>query len=284
MTTWKIGDATITRVVEVANTGKMTWLLPDATAENLLSVPWCQPDFVKPDGLGTMNIQALLVESQGRRIVVDTCVGNDKNLPGMAYWHEKTGGTFLQDLADAGFAAERVDNVLCTHLHVDHVGWNTRKQDGRWVPTFPNARHLWNREEYEYWVKGGQAAFGDVVGESVIPIFEAGLVDFVAADASITDEVSLEPTLGHTPGHVSVHIRSRGEHAVITGDLIHHPAQLARPEWRCSFDWDPDQAEATRREFLQRYSGTPTLVIGTHFAGPTAGRVVPDGDAWRLDY
>lgn len=284
MKAWKIGDVTITRVVEVASTGQMTWILPDATAENLLTVPWCQPDFVTADGEASMHVQALLIESQGRRIVVDTCVGNNKSLPGMKYWHEKTGGTFLEDLAEAGFAADRVDNVLCTHLHVDHVGWNTRKENGRWVPTFPNARHLWNRDEYEYWVKEGQPNFGDVVGESVIPIFEAGLVDFVAEDAKITDEVSLEPTIGHTPGHVSVHIRSRGEEAVITGDLIHHPTQIARPEWRSSADWDPDQAEATRRAFLERYADTPTLIIGTHFAGPTAGRLVADGDAWRLDY
>ena len=234
MKTWKIGDVCISRVIEVASTGKMTWILPEATAENLLTVPWCRPDFVTDAGEASMNVQALLIESQGQRIVVDTCVGNDKNLPAMKYWHEKTGGTFLEDLAEAGFAAEQVDKVLCTHLHVDHVGWNTRKEDGRWVPTFPNARHLWNRDEYDHWVKEGQADFGDVVGESVTPIFEAGLVDFVAEDAKVTDEVFLEPTIGHTPGHVSVHIRSRGEDAVITGDLMHHPVQLARPDWRSS--------------------------------------------------
>ena len=282
--TWKIGDVTISRVIEVASTGKMTWILPDATAESLLKVPWCQPDFVTEKGEATMNVQALLIESQGERIVVDTCVGNDKNLPEMKYWHNKTGGTFLKDLAAAGFAADRVDKVLCTHLHVDHVGWNTRKEDGRWVPTFENARHLWNRDEYDHWVREGQAEFGDVVGESVIPIFEADLVDFVEADSKVTDEVALEPTFGHTPGHVSVHIRSRGEEAVITGDLMHHPVQFARPEWRSSADWNPDQAEFTRRTFLERYADTPTLIIGTHFAGPSAGRVVRDGDVWRLDY
>lgn len=280
---WKIGDVTVTKVVEVEIPGKATWILPDATPENLLTVPWCQPHFVGSDGAAVMSVHALLVESQGQRIVVDTCVGNDKNLPAVKNWHLKTGGSFLQDLTDAGFAPESVDTVLCTHLHVDHVGWNTMKRDGRWVPTFPNARHLWNEAEYAHWAAEGDGPMGSVVSESVLPVFDAGLVDLVRGDHVVTDEVRLESTPGHTPGHVSVHIRSRGEEAVITGDLTHHPVQLAHPEWRSSADWDGDQAEATRRAFFERYADRPVLVIGTHFATPTAGHIVRDGDAWRLD-
>jgi len=280
---WKIGDVTVTKVVEVEIPGKVTWILPDATPENLLTVPWCQPHFVGADGAARMSVHALLVESQGQRIVVDTCVGNDKNLPAVKAWHKKTGGSFLQDLAAAGFAADSVDTVLCTHLHVDHVGWNTMKRDGRWVPTFANARHLWNEAEYTHWAAEGDGPMGSVVSESVLPVFEAGLVDLVREDHVVTDEVCLESTPGHTPGHVSVHIRSRGEEAVITGDLTHHPVQLAHPEWRSSADWDGDLAEATRRAFFERYADRPVLVIGTHFATPTAGHIVRDGGAWRLD-
>jgi len=228
-------------------------------------------------------VHALLVESQGQRIVVDTCVGNDKNLPAMKAWHKKQGGSFLADLAAAGFPPDAIDTVLCTHLHVDHVGWNTRLEEGRWVPTFPNARHLWNEAEYDYWSTLDDREFGDVIGESVIPVYEAGLVDLVSEDHAVTDEVSLEPTPGHTPGHVSVHIRSRGEQAVITGDLIHHPAQIARPGWRSRADWDGAMGEATRRSFLERYADEPVLIIGTHFAAPTAGHLVRDGDSYRLD-
>jgi glyoxylase-like metal-dependent hydrolase (beta-lactamase superfamily II) len=230
-----------------------------------------------------MSVHALLIESQGQRIVVDTCVGNDKNLPAVKAWHKKTGGSFLADLEAAGFPAESVDTVLCTHLHVDHVGWNTMLVDGKWMPTFPNARYLWNRAEYEYWAAEDGNPYGDVVAESVTPVFEAGLVDLVTEDQVITDEVRLEPTPGHTPGHVSVHITSAGEEAVITGDLTHHPAQLAHPEWHSSADWDGAMGEATRRSFLERYSDRPVLVIGTHFAPPTAGHIVRDGDVWRLD-
>lgn len=282
MQQWKIGDVTITKVVELELAGKATWILPDATAENLLTVDWCRPHFVDEAGASIMSVHALLVESQGARIVVDTCIGNDKSLPGMRAWHQKTGGTFLADLTQAGFPPDSVDTVLCTHLHVDHVGWNTVKEDGRWRATFPNARHLWSKAEYEYWAAAPEIQ-GDVVAESVIPVFEAGLVDLVSEDHVVTDEVRLESTPGHTPGHVSVHITSRGEEAVITGDITHHPAQLAHPEWHSSADWDGDMAEATRRAFLERYADRPVLIIGTHFATPSGGRIVRDGDVWRLD-
>ncbi len=282
MQQWKIGDVTITKVVEFEIPGKVTWILPEATSENLLAIDWCRPHFVRDDGQSLMSVHALLVESQERRIVVDTCIGNDKNLPHMRAWHRKTGGSFLEDLIRAGFRPESVDTVLCTHLHVDHVGWNTRLQDGRWVPTFPNARHLWNRAEYEYWESDSEIQ-GDVVAESVTPVFEAGLVDLVTEDHVVTDEVRLESTPGHTPGHVSVHVSSRGEEAVITGDLTHHPAQFARPEWHSRADWDGAMSEASRRAFCERYADRPVLIIGTHFATPTAGHLVRDGDAWRLD-
>lgn len=284
MLSWKIGDVKVTRVVETHVPGKMTWILPDATPENLLSVDWCRPHFVDASGNAITSVHALLVESRGEKIIVDTCVGNDKNLPTLKAWHKKQGGSFLEDLSGAGFAADSIGTVLCTHLHVDHVGWNTRLDEGRWTPTFPNARHLWSREEYEHWSKTDQGPLQDVFDESVLPVFEAGLVDLVEGDHEVTDEIRLEPTPGHTPGHVSVHICSRGEEAVITGDLMHHPAQIARPEWRSSVDWDGEMGESTRRSFLERYADRPVLVIGTHFATPTAGHLVREGASYRLEY
>src|SRR5215831_11344245 len=234
------------------------------------------------EGRLKMSIHALVIEASGRRILVDTCLGNDKprDIPG---WSNRQ-GPFLRDLADAGFARETIDTVICTHLHVDHVGWNTMLVDGHWAPTFPNARYLIGRTEYEYWSRqetNSQArlAFAD----SVQPIFSAGLVDLVATDERLCAEVSLTPTLGHTPGHVSVRIVSRGEEALITGDFIHHPCQLAKPEWASAADFDPAASTHTRRDTFHRLAQTPTLVIGTHFSGPTAGRVVRDGDAYRLE-
>ena len=283
MQKWKIGDVTITKVVESEIPGKATWIVPDATPERLREIERCKPHFVREDGSAVMSVHALLVESQGQKIVVDTCVGNDKTLPGMKAWNKRTGGTFIQDISDQGFAPDAVDTVLCTHLHVDHVGWNTLWVDGKWMPTFGKARYLWNRAEYDHWKDQGPDSFGDVVTESVRPVFDAGLVDLVEEDQKITDEVRLEPTPGHTPGHVSIKIESGGEQAVITGDLTHHPAQITHPEWHSSADWDREMGEKTRRSFIERYGDQPVLVIGTHFATPTAGHIVKDGDSYRLD-
>ncbi|OIQ65184.1 metallo-beta-lactamase superfamily protein [mine drainage metagenome] len=174
--------------------------------------------------------------------------------------------------------------MLCTHLHVDHVGWNTRLVDGKWVPTFPNARYLMGRTEYEHWsgVKD-RPDMAHILADSVTPIIEAGLTTLVETNERICDEISLIPTLGHTPGHVSVMIQSKGEQAMITGDFMHHPCQIAHPEWSTLADSDPDQGIETRRRMFQRLAGTPVLIIGTHFAGATAGRLVTDGDSYRLD-
>ncbi len=277
---WKIGDVTVTRVVELEIPGPATWIIPQATPENLAKETWLQPHFADAAGIASMSVHALVIESGGCKVLVDTCVGNDKQRP-IPGWNERT-GPFLEDLAEAGHAPESVDRVLCTHLHVDHVGWNTRLEEGRWVPTFPNARYLFGRTEFDYWAKEADTRYGDVMGDSVHPVVEAGLVDFVAVDHAVTDEVRLEPTPGHTPGHVSVRISSAGYEAVITGDLMHHPVQCAHPEWESSADWQPETARATRRAFLERYADTPTLVFGTHFATPSAGRIVRDGDAWRF--
>jgi glyoxylase-like metal-dependent hydrolase (beta-lactamase superfamily II) len=280
---WKIGDVTITKVTELEAISKGTWILPDLSPTNLArpDLAWCQPHFAQDDGQVVMSVHALVVESQGQRIIVDTCIGNDKHVL-IPSWSQRQ-GPFLDDLAAAGFPPSSIDTVLCTHLHVDHVGWNTRLQDGKWVPTFTNARYLWNRAEYEHWSAAEQVEGDGVMQESVVPVYEAGLVDLVSPEHVLTDEVRLEPTPGHTPGHVSVHISSRGEEAVITGDLMHHPAQCTHPEWHANFDADAGQAEQTRRDFLARYADQPVLVIGTHFATPTAGRIVRDGAAYRME-
>lgn len=279
---WKIGNVDLTRVVEIDAVSIGRFVLPDAMPENVLPIGWLRPHFIDDQGLLKMSVHALLIESCGRRILVDTCIGNDKKR-GVPDWNQRT-GPFLADLAAAGFPAGSIDTVLCTHLHVDHVGWNTRKVDGRWVPTFPNARYLFARTEWEHWSREPEdPRVGPVFGDSVQPIVDAGLADLVEMDHELTDEVWLEPTPGHTPGHVSVHIRSADEEAVITGDMIHHPCQMAVPDWSSAFDTDPEQARATRHAFLERYADGPVLVVGTHFSAPTAGRVVRDGDAYRLD-
>src|SRR5262245_52272131 len=281
MNRWRIGDVMITRIVEIEAPWDGTFVLPDATRENVRRVGWLQPHFATADGKVHMSIHALVVESKGLKLVVDTCVGNDKNREMVPAWHMMH-GPFLSDLAAAGYARESIDRVLCTHLHVDHVGWNTMWVNDRWVPTFPNARYLIGRKEWEHWSVAQEPDFRGPVEDSVRPIVDADLADFVEPDHRINEEIWLEPTPGHTPGHASVRISSRGEDAVITGDLMHHPVQCTEPQWASRFDSDPDEARKTRREFLGRYSDRPVLVFGTHFATPSAGRIVRDGDAWRF--
>jgi glyoxylase-like metal-dependent hydrolase (beta-lactamase superfamily II) len=280
MNRWKIGDVTITRVVEMETTSKATFVLKDGSPENIRTVPWLRPHFANEDGKVIMSVHAFVIESPGHRMVVDTCIGNDKRraFPG---WNMLQ-LPFLADLEKAGFARDSIDRVLCTHLHVDHVGWNTMLAGGKWVPTFPRARYLIGRKEWEHWSKASEPDTRELLGDSVRPVFDAGLADLVESDARITEEIRLEPTPGHTPGHHSVRISSRDQEAVITGDLMHHPVQMAHPEWGSHFDSDFNEAITTRRAFLERYGDKPILVLGTHFATPSAGRIVRDGDAWRL--
>ena len=280
--TWQVGGVKITRVAELAGRPfPGTFMFPACTPEMVLRHAWLQPHFARDDGRLLGSIHSFVIESGARRIIVDTCVGNDKarNIDAWNLLHEP----FLEHLAEAGFPAESIDTVLCTHLHVDHVGWNTRLVEGKWVPTFPNARYLFGRREWDHW-SSEQAVHrdGDVMGDSVRPIIDAGLAELVDMDHELTPEVRLEPTPGHTPGHVSVRIASRGEEAVITGDLMHHPLQCAEPDLANNFDVDSAAARRTRRDFLSRHSDRPVLVLGTHFAPPTGGRVVAAGQAWRF--
>ncbi|MEQ8346261.1 MAG: MBL fold metallo-hydrolase [Sneathiellaceae bacterium] len=282
MLQWQIGDVRITKVLELEAAGGSKFILPQATREAVQPIDWLYPHFMDEEGRLKMSVHALVVETPDRRIVVDTCLGNDKQRSNPNWANLQTG--FLDDLAAAGYPRDSIDTVMCTHLHVDHVGWNTMLVDGRWQPTFPNARYLMAAPEFSYWREGDHGAEQAVIfGDSVAPVFDAGLVDLIATDHRICPEVSLVPTHGHTPGHVSVRIESRGEAALITGDFIHHPCQMAHVDWSSAVDFDAEEARQTRRRMFESLAETPTLVIGTHFAGPTAGRLRRDGDAYRLE-
>ena len=280
---WKVGDVEIRRVVEIEATGGMSRIIPEATRERLQAIDWLYPHFADEGGRMRGAIHALVVDTPSQTIIVDTCVGNDKARAVPAWNQLQT--RFLGDLADAGYPVEAIDRVLCTHLHVDHVGWNTRLQDGKWVPTFPSARYLMGETEFRHWQAAASERDGqsEIMQDSVLPVFEAGLVDLVQTDHVICPEVRLTPTPGHTPGHVSVRIESRGERALITGDFLHHPCQFVHPEWSSAPDSDPPRAIETRRRMYAELADQPVLVIGTHFATPTAGYLKRDGDAYRLD-
>ena len=281
MQPWKIGNVRISRVVELETASIGKFVLPDAVPENILKRDWLRPHFADAEGQVIMSIHALIIESHEKRILVDTCLGNDKQRP-IPDWNMRK-GPFLEDLSKAGFPRESIDTVVCTHLHVDHVGWNTMYVNEAWVPTFPNARYLIGRAEWDYWSKEEDGQFGEVMNDSVRPVIEAGLVDLVEPDFELTPEVRLTSTPGHTPGHVSVEISSQGEEAIITGDLMHHPVQCSDPDWASAFDFDPAQAKETRLAFLKRYADSEVRVIGTHFASPTIGRITTQGPSWKFE-
>jgi glyoxylase-like metal-dependent hydrolase (beta-lactamase superfamily II) len=285
MKTWRVGRVEVTRLVEVWKwEDDIGMVLEGAKPSIVLMQPWLLPDHATAQGRMFINFQAFVLKDGKRRIMIDTCVGADREREFPVFTRMQT--TFLEDLASIGITPSDVDTVLCTHLHFDHVGWNTRLVDGRWVPTFPRARYLFSRKEYEHWMmlreSGGYHAVNHL-HDSVDPVVAAGLVDFIAHDHEITESVRLLPTPGHTPGHVSVYISSEGEQAVITGDLMHHPIQLAMPAHAATFDMDKKTGAATRVEFVGRFQQKSVLVIGSHFADPGAGYIVRHGAAWRLE-
>ncbi len=280
---WKVGDVKITQVIEVEAGSVIQEVIPEATRENVKQIQWLTPHFADAEGNLKALVQAFVIETPDICAIIDTCVGNDKVRKDLPKW-SKLHTDFLSQLAILR-RPDSINIVLCTHLHFDHVGWNTMLVDDKWVPTFPRARYLFSKEEFEYWkgrpkseIEDDHAGFID----SVLPVFEAGLVDLISVGQKVSNEISLIPTPGHTPAHVSVLIKSRGEQAVITGDAIHHPCQIARPEWSTTSDNNQSQARASRLALLQRFADTQTLIIGSHFAMPTAGLLQHDGNTFKL--
>ncbi|WP_405775875.1 MBL fold metallo-hydrolase [Streptomyces sp. NBC_00859] len=283
--TWSVGDHTVRRIDETAlpaATG--AWLLPEATADVVTRTPWLRPDFADGEGVLRLASHSFAVEVDGLRILVDTGIGNGKPRANPA-WHNLN-SDYEARLTAAGFAPEAVDVVILTHLHADHVGWNTRSEGGSWVPVFPNARYLTSRTEWNYWAgvemeEARQQMFQD----SVHPVRDAGLLDLVdVADegTGIAPGVRLLPSPGHTPGQVTVELSSQGESALISGDSIHHPVQMGHPDLCSCVDVAPGLAAMTRHRMLDSLAGTPTLLLGSHFPAPTAGHVRREGGAYRL--
>lgn len=280
----QLGHLSINRIVESESPDfEPLSFFPETTPEDWIPhKPWLQPRAMDPvSGNLIFPMQAFLVRTRHHTLLVDTCVGDHKQRL-RPTWNMTTSGVFLSRFQDVGVHPEDVDYVMCTHMHADHVGWNTQLRDGRWVPTFPKAQYLMSQKEWEHW----QAVHQDTplvhLADSVLPIIEAGKAVFVTNDYALDDEVWLESTPGHTPDHVSVHLASNGPHAVITGDLMHSPVQCAEPMWVARPDFDPDLARQTRRAFLERYCDTDVLICATHFPSPSFGHIVPHGDAFRF--
>lgn len=246
---------------------------------------WMEPHFIKAKSEGGRlqgGLFAYVIRTGRHTILVDTCVGNDKPRKFTPLWHMRR-TPWLNDLRAMGVRPEEVDYVMCTHLHVDHVGWNTRLEDGRWVPTFPNARYIFHKIEYEHWqAEQGFAGLDGCFADSVLPVVEAGKADLVKSDFAIDDFMWLEASPGHTPGHVCINLQGSGQSALLTGDSFHHPLQIAYPEWSSDFCTDKVQSAATRRRIIDRLCDTGTYMLAAHFAAPTVGRIRRKGNRWRL--
>ena len=227
--------------------------------------------------------QSYLIRTPHHTILVDSCIGNDKQRPSRPKWHVKTDDAYMRSLAAAGVSVADIDFVMCTHLHPDHVGWNTRLENGRWVPTFPNARYVFAKNEFDYWREQNAKEPVPQFGDSVLPVVEADKADIVTNDFAIGDYARILPTPGHTPGHVAFAFGKGKDTAVFGGDLIHTPLQTRYPELSPKFDVDPAQAAVTRRSFLERYCDSDTLCCTAHFPSPSVGKIRRKGDGFSCE-
>jgi len=288
---YKLGELEIHRAIESEVPIFDTFsFFPDATKEVVeANKDWLMPRYIDPKTIEViLCIQSYVIKTSHHTILVDTCVGNHKSRPARPSWHMQN-SPFIEELAGVGVHPEEVDFVLCTHLHVDHVGWNTKLLDGRWVPTFPNAKYIFSRNEFELWAaryeKGETVPVPLVYEDSVLPIVEAGQAIIVEDTHQIDDGMWLEPAPGHTPGHVMLNLKSGEERALMSGDVIHHPLQLIRPDWSSRACEDPHLSAVSRTKMLESVADTNTLLCPAHFGSPTMGHVIShatDGFRYRL--
>ena len=285
-----LGRTRLARVLDDIGRFPLERLLPEAdralfAAERPVLEPWC----VEPaSGDLLIAFQSWLIRRDGLTILVDACLGEHKERPLRPAWHRRSGTAYLSRLKAQGVSPEQVDFVLCTHLHADHVGWNTRRENGRWVPTFPNARYLVGRRELAHAERiaanpsdppEDHGSFAD----SVRPLLEAGRIEAVEETQEIADGLRLAPAFGHTPGQVMLRVEEPGERpALLTGDVIHHPFQLAAPDTSSRFCADPAAAAATRRRVLDEAADSEAYLLTAHFPGPAYHRVRREGARFRL--
>ena len=287
MKTLTIGDVTITSIVERDGPWrKPADMFPDydpVIGERHLAEldPVC---FDAASGKMVITYQTFVVKTPRHTVLIDTCTGDHKGYPAPMDFPK---APWVDNFKAAGLAYEDITHVFCTHLHIDHTGWNTVLRDGRWVPTFPNAKYIFHKGEYAHWeamTKQGANPPGNVWSYNCRPIVEAGQALLVDDTYELDDTFSLTPTPGHSPCHCCVDIKSKGQHAVVTGDMMHHALQAREPDWSTVFCTDKEQAARSRRAFLGKVADTSTLLLPIHFPDPTVGRVTADGSRFRYNF
>jgi glyoxylase-like metal-dependent hydrolase (beta-lactamase superfamily II) len=283
---FSVGDLTIHRIIEQETTFLLAQdMLPDLTPDMLAENRAWMKQAGALDDTDTLILcfQSYIVKTPHHTVLIDSCIGNDKPRPNRPQWNMKTDDSYMRALAASGFSVADIDFVMCTHLHVDHVGWNTRLENGRWVPTFPNARYVFAKSEYDYWVDMNAKTQVPPFVDSVLPLVEARKADIVINDFMLGDHARILPTPGHTPGHVAFTFGRGKDGVVFAGDLMHTPLQTRYPELSPKFDVDPKLAAATRRNFLQRYCDTDTLCCTAHFPSPSAGKIRRRGNGFSCE-
>jgi glyoxylase-like metal-dependent hydrolase (beta-lactamase superfamily II) len=287
-TTIDLGDIKIRRIVEQeAPFFPVHDFFPNFTKDMLAeNSHWLQPNFVDANGMLVLCIQSYLIETRHHRILVDTCVGNHKPRPHRPFWDKMESDRYERNLAAAGVGVGDIDFVMCTHLHVDHVGWNTRLENGRWVPTFPKARYVFADRELEFWTERHSqnpdaAAW---MTDSVLPVVAAGRVDVVKSDYAFNDLVQLVPAPGHTIDQYCVLAGKSGHDALVTGDMVHSPVQVKYPEIGMMSDWDSKVAGETRNRLFSRFCDSSTMICTGHFPSPSAGRITRDAADGRFKF
>lgn len=274
-----IGDAEVIQLIELEIGHCFGWLIPDNTPETIREIEWLNEPYRTEDYQLKAVSQSFIIKRAGRILVVDSCIGDNKIVSDFPAWsHMQT--DFLEKLEEAGISRDSVTDVLCTHLHFDHVGWNTYLKDGKWLPTFPHARYHFAREEYKDWQdftdKNPEDTQAFSFQHSIMPVIAAGLENFIDPPTDLGDGFTVFPTPGHTRSHVAIRIDAGTESFIIAGDAMHHPCQIARPHWATIVDYDKAQSSSTRRELLTDLDGQPTLFTCTHFSAPSFGRITKD--------
>jgi glyoxylase-like metal-dependent hydrolase (beta-lactamase superfamily II) len=286
-TEFQLGDITVNRIVEQEQPVFQALeffptLTPALLEENL---PWLAPKYIDPaTGRLVLCIQSYLVRTPHHTILVDSCVGNHKPRAARPMWNMLSSDRYERNLAATGVGLGDIDYVMCTHLHVDHVGWNTRLENGRWVPTFPKARYLFADRELEHWTakEKEDPSNHPWIADSVLPIVAAGRAETVKSDHRLNELVELVPTPGHTIDHFSVHVGKPGQDALITGDMIHSPLQARYPELGMRADYDSRLGGVSRRKVFERFCDTPTLMCMAHFPSPSVGRITRWGEGFKF--
>jgi glyoxylase-like metal-dependent hydrolase (beta-lactamase superfamily II) len=285
-TTFAVGDLTIHRVIESeAPLFDPLTFLPTLSQDVLeANSSWLRPTYIDPtSGQLMLCIQSYIVRTKHHTILIDSCVGNHKERANYPFWNQMTSDRYERALAATGLSFDDIDYVLCTHMHVDHVGWNTRLEDGRWVPTFPKAKYVFADRELAFWTEKERNDPGRQpwIVDSVLPIAAAGRQEIVTSDHELSDVVKLFPTPGHTIDHFSVHVGKPGADAVIGGDMIHSPIQARYPELCMRADYDRDQGGRSRRSLFERLCDTSTLLCTGHFPSPSKGLLTRWDDGFR---